>query len=248
MTEAEWLACTDLKAMVTFLRDRDAQQAGLSCACCWVRCRTGRGFCPAYRKLRLFSGACCCRILDLLPDPVCRQAVRSLEDYIEGRMELASYLRTYEEFDQTRRARFQKARTADDMAWNTLYGAVHRRWLEHFDDILVEERWLIALVVAMNAADPMGVEQARAHADLLRDVFNPFQTGVIDTSWLAWNDGTVVKLAHTIYADRAFDGMPILADALEDAGCQDAEILGHCRQQGVHARGCWVIDALTGRS
>ena len=72
---------------------------------------------------------------------------------------------------------------------------------------------------------------------------------LFDVSWLAWNDGTVVKLAQAIYDDRAFDRLPILADALEDAGCQDADILGHCRQQGaVHVRGCWVVDLLTGRS
>src|SRR5690349_8870462 len=91
MTEDEWLACTDLEAMVAFLQDKGAEQAGLSCTCCRVRCRKRSGFCPAYRKLRLFSCACCRRILDLLPHPVCRQAVRSVEDYIEGRMDLASH-------------------------------------------------------------------------------------------------------------------------------------------------------------
>ena len=64
---------------------------------------------------------------------------------------------------------------------------------------------------------------------------------------LDWNDGTVVKLANTIYDDRAFDRLPILADALQDAGCQDADILGHCRHADVHVRGCWVVDLLTGR-
>ena len=58
----------------------------------------------------------------------------------------------------------------------------------------------------------------------------------------------MVKVAQGIYYDRAFDRLPILADALEDAGCHDAAILEHCRQPGPHVRGCWVVDLLTGRT
>ena len=63
----------------------------------------------------------------------------------------------------------------------------------------------------------------------------------------AWNTSAVLALAHTIYDARAFDRLPILADALEDAGCTDSEIIGHCRSGGEHVRGCWVVDLLTGR-
>jgi hypothetical protein len=68
-----------------------------------------------------------------------------------------------------------------------------------------------------------------------------------DPSWLAWNDGTVAKLAAAIYDERRFADLPILADALEDAGCADAAVLAHCRGGGEHVRGCWVVDLLTGR-
>jgi hypothetical protein len=57
----------------------------------------------------------------------------------------------------------------------------------------------------------------------------------------------VKKLAAAIYDDTAFDRLPILADALEEAGCHDAEILAHCRGPGPHVRGCWVIDLLIGK-
>jgi len=77
---------------------------------------------------------------------------------------------------------------------------------------------------------------------------NPFCPVCIDPAWLAWNNGTAVKIAQSIYDDRAFDRLPIMADALEDAGCQDADILGHCRHSGQHVRGCWVVDLLTGRT
>jgi ATP-dependent Clp protease ATP-binding subunit ClpA len=66
----------------------------------------------------------------------------------------------------------------------------------------------------------------------------------IDPSWLRWNDGTVVKIARVIDQERRWQELPILADALEEAGCTDQVILGHCRQPGEHSSGCWVIDLL----
>jgi hypothetical protein len=82
--------------------------------------------------------------------------------------------------------------------------------------------------------------------DLLRDIFgNPFRPATIDPIWLARNDRAVLLLAQAIYDERAFDRLPILADALEDAGCTSTEILAHCRSGGEHVRGCWVVDALT---
>lgn len=78
-----------------------------------------------------------------------------------------------------------------------------------------------------------------------RDIFgNPYRPRTIDPTWLT---STVVALAEGIYADRAFDRMPILADALQDAGCDNADILDHCQLPGEHVRGCWVIDALLGK-
>jgi hypothetical protein len=65
--------------------------------------------------------------------------------------------------------------------------------------------------------------------------------------WLAWNNGTVPKVAQAIYDERAFDRMPELADALEQAGCANADILAHCREPGPHVRGCWVVDLPLGK-
>ena len=63
----------------------------------------------------------------------------------------------------------------------------------------------------------------------------------IDPAWLAWNGGTVQKVARAIRDDRGFERMPILADALQEAGCGDDDILAHCREPGEHGRGCWVL-------
>jgi hypothetical protein len=86
-------------------------------------------------------------------------------------------------------------------------------------------------------------------ADLVRDLFgNPFRPAALSPEWLAWKDGTVPKLAQAVYDGGRFTDLPILADALEDAGCTDAEILNHCRSGGEHVRGCWVVDLLLGKS
>jgi hypothetical protein len=63
-----------------------------------------------------------------------------------------------------------------------------------------------------------------------------------------WRSETAVSLASAIYAERAFDRLPILADALEEAGCDHPDILAHCRGDGPHARGCWVVDLVLNKS
>lgn len=73
---------------------------------------------------------------------------------------------------------------------------------------------------------------------------NPFRPVVADPAWLT---PTVVSIAAVIYSDRAFDRLPILADALEEAGCTNADILLHCRQPGEHVRGCWAVDLVLGK-
>jgi hypothetical protein len=84
---------------------------------------------------------------------------------------------------------------------------------------------------------------------VLHELFgNPFRPVVLDPRCLAWNDRCVERVAHRIYDERRFTDLPILADALEDAGCDIADILAHCRGPGPHLRGCWVVDLLLGKS
>src|SRR5262249_25241945 len=75
-----------------------------------------------------------------------------------------------------------------------------------------------------------------------------FRSIGLSPDWLHWNDGTVARIAQAIYDERAFERLPVLADALEDAGCDNADILSHCRSDGPHVRGCWVVDLLLGKS
>jgi hypothetical protein len=89
-------------------------------------------------------------------------------------------------------------------------------------------------------------DNSRELVALLRCMFgNPYRPVEFDTRW---RTETAVALATGIYADRAFDRLPILSDALEEAGCDHPDVLTHCRQaRGVHARGCWVVDGVLGK-
>jgi hypothetical protein len=95
-----------------------------------------------------------------------------------------------------------------------------------------------------------------AQCHLLRDIFgNPFRPASLAPSVLTWNDATVVRLARAAYDERhmpegTLDNgrLAVLADALEEAGCQDQDILGHCRSGGEHVRGWWPVDLCLGKT
>jgi hypothetical protein len=79
-----------------------------------------------------------------------------------------------------------------------------------------------------------------------REIFgNPLRSVVFDPEW---RTTTAVAIAHAMYESRDFSPMPILADALQDAGCENGDILGHCLGEGTHVRGCWVVDLVLGKS
>ena len=81
---------------------------------------------------------------------------------------------------------------------------------------------------------------------LARDIFgNPFRPATGDPEWLT---STVVAIARGMYESGDFSAMPILADALQDAGCDSDDVLDHCREGGRHARGCWVVDLVLGKA
>jgi hypothetical protein len=100
------------------------------------------------------------------------------------------------------------------------------------------------------AVSAQAAERA-AQAALLRCLFGlpPFRPlPRLNPAWLAWEGGTVPKLAAAVYEERAFDRLPILGDALEEAGCDLAGLLTHLRGPGPHVRGCWAVDLLLGKS
>jgi hypothetical protein len=125
----------------------------------------------------------------------------------------------------------------DKAAWQVLTA----RALDGVDEVCEATRRV--------ARDRSGEWEDVVQARLLRDVLgNPFRPVTIDPAWLRWHDGLLVSMARQMYDSRDFTDMPILADALEEAGCTAQEILSHCRSGGEHVRGCWVVDLLLGKS
>ena len=114
----------------------------------------------------------------------------------------------------------------------------------HPGNPLQNEAWEAALWAGTPCSYLQTTLELRAH--LLRDIFgNPFRPVAFDPNW---RTSTVVSIAQGLYDTRDFSAMPILADALEDAGCDHADILDHCRGTGPHVRGCWVVDLVLGKT
>jgi hypothetical protein len=98
-----------------------------------------------------------------------------------------------------------------------------------------------------SAAEAISNTERRQQADALRDVFrNPFRARPAVAS--SWRTPAVVALAAGIYREHRFEDLPVLGDALEEAGCADPDMLDHCRQAAEHVRGCWLVDLLPGQT
>jgi hypothetical protein len=207
------------------------------------------------RKLRLFAVACCRSIWHLLEDERSRRAVAIAERFADGAAsqdERKAARQAALEATQGRgcptaawaaqRAAARSPVDGDGVAAHAAHAmaqrAYNKTWAEGRRDDAEPDR-----VTAF-------AEQRREQARLLRDIVGPlpYRTVTVEPSWLTWNHRTVPAIARHCYEERAFDALPILADALEDAGCTDAEILRHCRSGGPHARGCWVVDLLLGKA
>ncbi len=190
------------------------------------------------RKLRLFGCACVRRVWHLLEEPARRlvEAGECLADATVTKKDLAAVKKAVRRLRMT---------TALQAACNTLKGrawdaASDAAWMARSAEVL-QPPWPTA-----NHTDAGIIYQYQC--GLLRDmVGNPFRAVMVDPAWLAWNDGAVAKIGQVIYDSRCFEQMPILADALEEAGCTDADMLAHCRNPGEHARGCWIVDLVLGR-
>ncbi len=226
MTEQEWLECDDPQKMLRFLREEASD-----------------------RRLRLFACACCRRIWDLLPDRRCRKAVEIAEKVAEGTANVR-LLRAVEGAGE----RYSDHR--DDMPEERMGyfagGAIFQLGQERPAAHCVADATSRAVSCSTLDAggDQFAANEAKnveyaAQCHLLRDIFgNPFRSVAIPAEILSWNVGTIPRLAQAIYEDRDFDRLPILADALEEAGCTDSDILSHCRQPEGHVRGCWVLGLL----
>jgi hypothetical protein len=196
------------------------------------------------RKLRLFVCACCRKLFPFLAQHG-RKAVRIAERYADG--EVSSVKLRYAWESARRLAQTSRRGRRDDPATGHDYAhwAVALVVEEDLDRMIWSGQFVNSPLTRGQQAGLFG-DIVIDEAALLRDIFNPFKPVVLDPTWLAWNDRTPVKLALAIYDGCAFDRLPILADALEDAGCDKAIVLEHLRHPGPHARGCWPLDLVLG--
>jgi hypothetical protein len=180
------------------------------------------------RKLRLFAVACCRRVWRHMKDGRSRQAVEAAERFADGLVG---------EPERIFSSKIAYAASA------TPAGAAARAVVE-------VDAWAsdASRFASWAARGILRADELRAQADLACDVLGDiFCPVTIYPAWLSWHDGLPVSMARRMYDSRDFSDMPVLADALEEAGCRDADILGHCRSEGEHVRGCWVVDLLLGK-
>jgi hypothetical protein len=253
VTEAEWLAATDPDKLLEFVRPSASE-----------------------RKLRLFAACCCRRVWDWMW-PGCRRAIEVLEsraDQAATEEELAQaasgaaadWLESFGSHIPSSAAYYatgycstvrdpcpvlESARTAASevalavsvdashgRAVSLGYGSPRRQYPVSEEDA----------VVCQQVLDEAHDREREAQCQILRDIFHgPCRPILLRRAWLYPGGNTVLRLTKTIYREQAFDLLPVLADALEDAGCDDLQLLNHCRSGREHYRGCWLIDGLLGK-
>src|SRR5262245_34797192 len=243
MTEAEWLACNDPHEMLFFLEHKTSE-----------------------RKMRLFACACCRRIWPRMRAKGCREAVERAERYadlyaerLETREEVADAIYQLltrrdggDPYEEARRLADRikvnpEDLTLDEKGRETSLG----RFATLASVVTSEHAWGIALEVSCWLTDE-GLLSPEDQCEFLRDIIgNPFVAASIEAATLPT---TITSLARTTYEERNLPSggldparLAVLSDALEEAGCTDADILSHLRSPGPHVRGCWPLDLVLGK-
>ena len=241
MTEAEWLSDDDPSPLLSYLEDRGQADA---------------------RRARLFAAACCRRVGHLVLDPASRAALDTAERFADG-------LATEEQRAAAHAAARDAAANVSPPASEAAAGAarasvaVASAYGEAADAVAATlanpvpadeiARRTAGAFAAFDYLDQTDAEAAeaykteRAHqADVLRDLFgNPFRPQSQDP---AWRTPALATRAQQIYDEESFDRLPALAEGVKGAGCTDAELLAHLRSEGPHAKGCWALDVVRGKS
>jgi hypothetical protein len=218
VTEAHWLTCADPAPLVNFLRGKRD------------------------RKLRLLFCASARTVWDRLDAPH-RSAVEVAVRLADARSDLP-------EVAAARQAVCPGPHYEGTEAGQAAYWALGDAFpvwvLWNIADLHAEAEVARARAFGQTSL-PRGAFHRfrRDQADLVREVVgNPYRAPGDEAEW---RTADTLGLARGIYEERTFDRLPLLADALMDAGCHDEQLLGHCRGDGLHARGCWVVDLVLGK-
>jgi hypothetical protein len=216
MTEAEWLTTRDTAAMERFLFALPTP--------------------PSERKWRLLGGACARQVISRVPTRMFATAMEWIEYCTDNPGATTKTLELLRDDLE------QRLGGPGFGLWRI--GNVSRLLQLLLTSDCPRPNWPgdVRRIVGQIAKPH---SSADAQRQLLRDIMgNPFRQAIIEPLCLTWQDGQIVRLAELIYNEQQWNDLPILADALEDAGCTDETILSHCRNPGLHARGCWLLDGL----
>lgn len=239
MTEARWYECRDPVAALHFLEGRTSE-----------------------RKRRLFAVACCRRIEHLITQfkgafraVVLGERIANGEQPTEEACGLVSQLQgsAFWLIDGYRQEK------ENNVLWNAACAAASCvsgvgprpiwSWPTNLNNAALHAASAVAHAARRNDRDPVNraaqAVEAAAQMQFIDCIFgNPFYDCAFNP---AWRTDTAVAVARQMYDARDFAAMPVLADALQDAGCDSAGVLAHCRGDGPHVRGCWVVDLVTAR-
>jgi hypothetical protein len=239
INEAEWLAGPHLIWMVSFLINRSND-----------------------RRHLLFGCACCREVWDLLQYEPARKLVELCEAFVDGDIREADFKAAAATVSADLQPQFRGLAGSGQLSARALHAIVGAWHLASDNFRRSQGAYAIAQETCKDARTdftptagrPMNPKggylppdqgQIQEKVKLLRDIFgNPFRPTAFSRSW---RTATAVALARRMYESRDFSAMPILADALEDAGCDSADVLDHCRGPGPHVRGCHVVDLLLGK-
>jgi hypothetical protein len=223
MTEAEWLdTLPDSRVMLDHLASLEPR--------------------PSRRKTRLCMIAFCRAVWHVMTDERCRHAVEVAEQFADDPGVEDALKAATKGLPRKRRDYGALYKTADEEAARSCTSRNEKFLLA----ALVQVHAFTAMAWQNGPPDPGTLFKPVAfQAEIIQDIFgNPFRPVAFAP---AWRTSASLDLAGGMYESRDFAAMPILADALEEAGCDNAEVLAHCRGGGPHVRGCWVVDLVLGK-
>ncbi|MBY0526856.1 MAG: hypothetical protein K2R98_25915 [Gemmataceae bacterium] len=221
MTDTEWLQCADPRLILAYHQHATSD-----------------------RKLRLFAVACCRAEWALAEQKPSSEVIAALESWADGQATPEQIVAAAKM--AAKRPKRKKTPSAGDQLLSIV--RIQAMFAAPLEAATAVSWYSTSALRESPGSAARYNEVLKKQCDYLRDLFGrPFGHVAIDAAWRKSNHRLIPRLAQAIYEEGAFDRIPILADALEDAGCTNAAILDHCRQPGEHVRGCWVVDLLLGK-
>jgi hypothetical protein len=229
MTEAEWLACADTRSMLRLVQDSASE-----------------------RRLRLFVLACCWEVWGASADEPTRLALECADRFAEAGSSVKKNLvrvRTGHaviECGASEPLGQMSVWDGDDSLKRVDVSAVDPALRTVLEELACARKLIPMLDWLVEQLGRTGLSPFR-QAELFRDIVpGPFSPPLFRSAWRTENGGAALRVAQTIYDEEAFDQLPILADALLDAGCDSDAILRHLHGCGPHVRDCWALDLILG--